>query len=607
MVKETVSSYPLRPHVLKPNKTVRLPQYFIAFDCETQQSKAMSCVTHTLRFGCATFFSMHRSERKKDMRENIVFYHNTEFWDFVESHLRHKSRIIVTAHNLAFDLIVTNGINELKQRGFVLSYPIFSHARFIGTAKRKSQTLLFLDTMNYVNTSLRDMGRSLGIEKMEMPDESEPIEKWITYCQRDVEIVVKFWQSLIQFIHDNELGSFGKTAPSLALNTFRHKYMKHTIFIHTRQSANKLERESYFGGRCECFRLGDFNGERLTMLDVNSLYPSVMRDNPFPHRLVSTHSLSKLSRLEEQLSRFYVIARVGIETDEPIYPVRIRNKLVFPIGRIITTLAHPELERAFRRNEIRFILNVAIYEKEKLFTDFIQEMYRFRTEFKSRGNIAFSMIAKMLMNSLYGKFGQRGHHRKQIPNIWGIQFGREPVFVRGDYRLKQITIFDGIAWYEEERGESYNSFPAIASGVASYARLKLWDLITLAGKANVFYCDTDSLIVNQQGLENLKSEINESELGKLKTVWSSNRVQIRGLKDYRVDERDTIKGIRTNARAIDTNTFEQTHFSTFLESIRTRRVDSILETKVIKRLSRTYDKGLVGADGFVSPLVLTDF
>jgi len=262
---------------------------------------------------------------------------------------------------------------------------------------------------------------------------------------------------------------------------------------------------------------------------------------------------------------------------------------------------------AFRHGDIRFVIESAIYESERLFYDFIQEMYRYRIRFKAENNLAFSAMAKMIMNSLYGKFGQLGHVRTQIPNVWGVEYGRETVLLRGDNRPKQITIFDSVAWLEEEKGESYNSFPAIAAAVASYARIRLWDLINKAGKENVFYCDTDSLIVNERGLDNLRSELSNDDLGKLKIVWQSDDVEIFSAKDYRIGNKTIIKGIRQNAIPIEDGKFEQIHFSTFLESIRSNRVDSVIETTVQKVLKRNYDKGLVGKDGVVSPLVFTDF
>ncbi|GAI51205.1 unnamed protein product, partial [marine sediment metagenome] len=93
------------------------------------------------------------------------------------------------------------------------------------------------------------------------------------------------------------------------------------------------------------------------------------------------------------------------------------------------------------------------------------------------------------------------------------------------YLLGEIFVLEGYV-------ESFNSFPAISSEVAAYARLYLWELMKQAGEGNYFYCDTDSLFVNESGLYNLGDKLNNTELGGLKIIEKMDWVDIRGLKDY---------------------------------------------------------------------------
>jgi len=61
--------------------------------------------------------------------------------------------------------------------------------------------------------------------------------------------------------------------------------MKEKIYIHDQVTTSEFEREAYFGGRVECFRLGNFTDEFFYNIDVNSMFPSVMKENLYPVKL----------------------------------------------------------------------------------------------------------------------------------------------------------------------------------------------------------------------------------------------------------------------------------------------------------------------------------
>ena len=127
----------------------------------------------------------------------------------------------------------------------------------------------------------------------------------------------------------------------------------------------------------------------------------------------------------------------------------------------------------------------------------------------------------------------------------------------------------------------------------------------LAGAGNYFYCDTDSLIVNGSGLANLSSLISGSELGKLKIVKAVKHLIIRGLKDYSTDTETIIKGIRKNAVMISDGHYEQQEWPSFKGLLGSNKPNTYLISKVTKRLSREYTKGIVTKSGIVRPLQLS--
>lgn len=595
-------------HYLRENKSTETPTRFIAVDTETLTEKdALGTQKQVLRLGVAIWFTLPNNAKKSAQRQDWLFYDADDFWDFVEKHLEKKSRTVITGHNIAFDLLVLDAMQQLKRRGWQLNYPIATGFRFIAQAKRGSTTLLFLDSMNYIPTSLADLGKSLRLEKTKMPAVVADDAEWFRYCVRDAEIVERFWRELVEFSRQNDFGVLGKTAASYALNAYRHRFMSEPILIHDKQEILELERRAYRGGRCECFFLGKLPEQDYYVLDVNSLYPSVMRDNFFPTALAGHKNCVGDVDLDRLMDSYYCIATVGLDTDVNCYPLVMNKRLCFPVGRFETTLSSPELGHALAYGHVRYVSQVAYYQQSKLFKGYVDTLYQRRREYAESRNLAFELFCKMLLNSLYGKFGQRGHIRVKMPHDGLVDYGYERCFCSDLNCFADITYWDGVGYLDYEDGESFNSFPAIAAAVTAYGRMRLWKLIQAAGFKNTFYVDTDSLLVNRDGYRNLLSHRDETALGALKLVAQPRKVTLRGAKDYTMDDTTRIKGVPKNSIRISENEFETERFLTFFQNIRKGNTSGVLQERQRKALKRIYDKGVVGADGVVMPFSLSDF
>ncbi len=150
--------------------------------------------------------------------------------------------------------------------------------------------------------------------------------------------------------------------------------------------------------------------------------------------------------------------------------------------------------------------------------------------------------------------------------------------------------------------EALHSFPAIAAHVTAFARMYLWHLMGIAGKGNYFYCDTDSLFVNERGLSNLTNIMHDTDLGKLKIESVHESITIHGLKDYVKDDKATIKGVRKAAVRISDTEYEQFQWPTLRGILRSGHTDTYKTASVVKHLTREYTKGIVSASGLIRPV-----
>jgi hypothetical protein len=595
-------------HYLKKNHRTESPNNILIVDTESRIITDESGTQfQSFRLG----YAIHLLKQNDKWSERGFVLNSAEdFWLLLDQFDYEKKKLYVFAHNMAYDYAILKLDTYISSRKLEITMRVIDSVFMI-----KAGSIVFLSSTNYYKQSLKDLGIIFGLSKMESPDfQNCTDEKLLPYCIRDTQVLTTIIKQHIAFIIQHDLGSFKSTIAGQSMQAFRHRFMSHDLLVHDYPEILEMEKQSYRGGRCEVFRMGKFND--ITCLDINSMYPYVMKTQKYPTKLISSRiavdvPISELERAFE--SDTFVLAECMFEMKKPVIACK-REKLIFPIGKIRQTLTSPEIEYIKNNPECGKILSIekaVFYQQAKIFPEYVDFFYKLRCDSK---NEAVKTMCKLFMNSLYGKFGQ---HNSTIPELitdpikkkmyLEIMDDANTLEVFDGLSSKYVKIGDALYYISKNDGEfARDSIPIIASTVTSYARMMLWDLMQKAGSQNVIYCDTDSLFVNNDGLANLKSEINSTELGKLK-IEKSGSCQIHGAKDYTFNGKVKLKGIKENAKKISDDTYIQYQFHTKNQRYRDGTPDGIVVVKpVTKKLSRNYDKGFVCADGEVRPLVFTE-
>jgi hypothetical protein len=524
--------------------------------------------------------------------------------DYVSSFARKDKVSYVYAHNLKYDLQLSGLLTRLLDQGWKISLFVLDDPPSFIRLKRGRLSLLFVDTFNYWQTSVKQMGLQLGKDKFIMPEEKDTDQSLFEYCRRDVDILAEYLLAFYRFLLQNDLAGLGLTLASQAFRSYRHRFMSHPIYLHNDKEATLLERDSYTGGRVEAFYIGSKSGGDYFKLDVNSMYPYVMKEQLYPYEFVSYAEGLSLQQLSRLMQKYYVIAEVEVKTDRNLYPIRRAHKLIFPIGSFIACLHHGELEQALAHDEIRGAKRVVIYNQADIFSSYVDFFYNLKLQAEDRKDSVARYQAKILLNSLYGKFGQRSVVSKLYDNPQGLSYSRVTGFSESLGYNVEVNYIGSQIEVRYKAGESVYSFPAISGGVTAYARLYLYRLMDQAGLANVFYIDTDSLIVNLEGYHRLKSLIHPSNLGSIKLESQASQFSIFGAKDYIFGEEVKHKGLPKAARPLNDTTWEYEQFRGAKSWISQGLPEGVEIYTRIKERKSLYDKGIITSSGEVLPLRL---
>lgn len=610
-------------HLLAGNKGSQRAQHVIFFDTETKPTTTSPGVeTHSLKTGWACYY---RADETGHTRTEQWFKFDTpdQFWTMVESLCRDKRRLYLVAHNIAFDLRIVKGFAYFKRNGWKQEFLYDKGLVTIIRYKRPKQSLEIISTTNFFAMTLKALGALVGLEKLDVDFVTVSDKVLSDYCKRDVEIILRAWKTWIRFLDDHDLGTFRRTISSQAFSAYRHRFMNTTITIHGNMEVCRFEREAYRGGRTEVFKVGEFPPQEYYYLDVNGMYAFAMAEHPYPFHLCGHKKDLTINALKNKLRNFSVIARVTVNTDLPAFVVKHNKRNVYPIGVFDTVLTTPELMYGLETNVIEKVHEIAWYGQAFIFKDYVDYFTGLKVGYEMEGNTAFRGIAKLYINALYGKFGQTGDKivKRDTPipekgltsrvatgllKVLGRAKGQGEAINMGtfNYVSKVWSRPKGFALRQRRKKppeESYNSFPAIVAHVTAYARIYLWELMIKAGRNNVYYCDTDSLIVNQRGLDNLKHLIDNTKPGYLKIEKQGSNLSIFAPKDYVISDRVRQKGIRRNAEQLAEGVYRQDQFLGLAGAIRHGNTDLVTISKVTKTLRREIKTGKVGKDGWVSP------
>jgi len=574
----------------------------IFFDVETEQINDEGDQRMILLVAC------HWLINNKTGVESVEWFNTrsmSKFYAWILGHLNNKFATRIMTANVWFDYRNSKLYQcMMKDKWRCSNFFSKGHTNIL-KFKLNYWRLEFVNIQNYFNFPVSEIGKSIGLPKLSIDFVTTNKKDLLTYCKRDVEIIFTAFRNLYMFIKENDLGNLPYTLPGVSYGFFTHSFMRHTLKTHAVVAVLNLERQSYFGGRCECFFIGKPAKGVYYKVDVNSMYPFVMRSNDYPIRYIKPGKDVKAEAIARAAPLYCYVAECEIKTPIPVYPYRRDGKLIFPTGRFITTLTTPSLLYGIKHGHVKRVLKLACYKKAVIFKRFVDYFYNKRMEFFKSGNMAFSLVCKLLLNSLYGKFGQKTSIIAYSGKTKIKTNFRRPGIHAQTHRTYMHTVFFGrevFTWEGEE--EAHNSMPAIAAHVTDYARLYLWSLIEKAGRKNCFYCDTDSIIVNESGMKLLQEKINPDQLGMLKVEEISRKVEIRGAKNYTFGKESRIKGIPKKAKRNKDGSFTCPYFPGMIYELRRGiRDDYRIETQT-KYLTGVYDKGEVLPSGKVKPFNL---
>lgn len=484
---------------------------------------------------------------------NFTFGNNlTTFMNWCERQDNTK----VFFHNLKFDgtFILTwlfeNGFTHITEKRdirdktfmtLISDKGLFYNIKVYFSKKGKRvNTITFQDSLKLLNMSVERIAKSFGLEisKLELDYNKYRevghllTQDEISYIKNDVQIVAKALNFLF-----NE-GMTKMTTASNALNEYKTIISENNFnYWFPIPNYDKDVRQSYKGGFTYLNpKYANVDVGEGVVFDVNSLYPSVMYYEKLPY---GEPIFFEGEYVYDDLYDFYIqsfTCQFELKKDH-VPSIQLKHNPYFKATEYITSsnykdvtmcLTSVDLKLFFEQYDVYNIVYHNGYKfksSNKLFKAYIDKWSAAKIEAKENENWGLYALAKLMLNSLYGKFATSPEVKSQIPRL-------EDGVIK--FSTSETEIKDPI-------------YVPIASAITSYARAK-----TIRSAQKIYdkfiYADTDSLHVElkHSEIDNFIKEsgldVSDTELGYWKLESVFKRARFLRAKSYVEDELDPKTG-----------------------------------------------------------------
>ena len=453
----------------------------------------------------------------EDQKENPkVFFHNLKFdIQFIFGWLfRNGFRHVEKPEDRASKTFTT----LISDKGMYYSCEVIFEKK-----GKKVKKITFQDSLKLIPLSVDAIAKSfkLPIQKGKidytahdhLPEGSSLTPEEAEYIRHDVQIVAH----AVNYFHEQGLNKM--TIGSCALNEYKKIITKRSFdrYFPSPRFHDDVK-QSYRGGFT--YLNPKFAGKKVgkgIVLDVNSLYPSVMYESYLPY---GQPIFFRGKYEEDELYSIYTqMIRCQFELKKGKIPtIQIKHSMFFSGNEYLTSsdgnevvlcLNSVDLELFFDHYDvynIEYISGWKFKATRGLFVEYIDKWSNNKIQAKKDGNHGLYLISKLFLNSLYGKFGTDNKVRSKIP-----------------YLHEDGTIH----YYDSDPEAKDGIYIAMASFITSYARLKtissaqkIMDrYLRKESKAEFVYADTDSLhiVLNGESEEEFFKhcglDIDETKLG----------------------------------------------------------------------------------------------
>lgn len=588
-------------HYLEPLKTTSIPADHVVFDCETRLTHKHGKSAH--RWVCGAYAKVHRTPDGSWLAPPPVPVQDpAELWELItEAHVKGR-RLVVWAHNLSFDLRISEALRYLPQNGYTLEAVVLERTAAWASFTSRSGPLMLCDLFSWLPTSLDKMADDCGVPRggfdYAQADEGELEARVFA----DVTFTQGVLRTMLEYLEGIDAGPFRPTGSGQSHAFWRKNYLPaKRVLVHGDEYALERERVAMHAGRAEAWKVGQVDGP-LHEYDLNLAYCRIAAANELPVRL--SHRIGQVGspiRMLGGAGRAY-LCEVDVETDQPLVPVSDGAFTYWPVGEFTTTLWDPEVDLLYGNDAVVRVRRAWVYDTEPVLHDVSQFLIDALEGEIGEPPAPMHRLLKHWARTIVGRCGLRYREWEHFGTVPVMGLGLSTMYDSETCTQTELLHVGERVMELADMAEADSSVPQITGWVMSKARANLWQIMKCAGLENLAYVDTDSVIVSKAGAHNLEEDLIEGGDMLLfpKDVWSS--AYITGPRNIILEDTRRIAGIPKRATRIGDTTYDGEVWAGVKASLSGRQLDNVAVTQRLFKVSQINRRRTHRPDGSTVPV-----
>lgn len=594
---------PYGGHYIRKNDTSRIPRRHIIFDTETRYTKEGRTETQVWRCGVASFCEY--TDKNKWRIQTREFASPNDLVAAISAFTRPKKRTVLWAHNLSFDLRISQALKLLVRDGWSLQDIRLASQGTWAKWRREQATLIAVDSVSVWPCSLDKLAQALGRDTYAYP-RTDDDTSWLAKCGRDVEVLTDAVTRYLSWLRDDDMGTWQMTGAGQSWGAWRHKHYTHKILVADDLEARTAERRAMWTGRAEAWTHGTDETAMVYDLDFQNAYATIAREIQLPVRQAATARVQTIDGLLSLANRFCVLAELEVTTDNPVVPTERNGHVIWPVGTFNTTLWDPEIRLLADAGASVKVGNVWLYKKAPALRSWADWILLDLHSPDDQVEAWRKIILKHWSRTLIGRFAMKYQSWNEFAQAATDDLRIMNGYDRDEeapFRLlqvgKQVKMMG-----DEEEGNS--AVPAITGYVMSESRRRLWDVTQLIGQRDVFYIDTDSVLVSSRGYGTYRRLVDHPAMASLRLKRRFRGYSIAGPRQAIIGGETRISGLPKGSRRIAEWEFEGHVWRGFDEAIKLGEADKVTVTARTFRIMQVDNRRVRMPDGTTEPQRISD-
>lgn len=564
-------------HFLRELERDGLPHRHAFLDTEARVETRGATQEQRFELGVLSYADLDPRRRSELCREEL--YTQLEpLWSDLLGFAPRGRRLCVWAHNLAYDLRISQALRFLPAAGYRLRGIVLERTASWAWFVSPERSLIFCDLASWLPAPLAAIAADVGLRKPAGAPETGDPARLEERCRADVRVLRAAVIELLGWLRAERLGPFRPTGAGQSHTAFRRRFLSDRVLVHDDQEVLETERRAMWTGRAEAWRWGALEGGPFIEYDLELAYCRIAAERAVPVALKGRARATDLDSLLELSERYAVLAECEVETALECLPAERASFIAWPVGRFETALFDPELRLAADAGaEIR-VKQAWLYRRSPALRGFASWVL---DALEGRGQPVSPVVRRALKHwsrSLVGRlalryrrweqFGWHEHYGLRLGTLYDRKTGEVTDLLHAGRDVLELT----------QLAESQSSLPQITGWIMAECRRRLWTLIELAGRENLLYVDTDSLIVTQDGARRLERAAAVGLTWSLRRKGVYSRLEIHGPRHLVVEGHARISGVPKRSLRVGVLEWEGEIWRGLKESLARGELDHVVVT-----------------------------